>query len=311
MYSIVDCFPYFNEKELLELRVELLKDYVDKFVIVDANFTHSGIPKEFTLKKTIEDLSLPKEKIEVIELDLSDHNLPPASYYEIYHDGPYVKNASRERIQRDAISICLETNDFDEDTIFIVGDCDEIINPKYIKMYKEWILNNRDKIFKVDLVQLEGRADMRAYHKSNPNVSIEWDKSLFLCLRNHMKETSLTTIRADFHIPYHIIWSYDMDKDPPERMRDHGWHFSWMGKNEDRIIKSKSFCHHNQNLEFLNYNNYSSDEMRNFMKDYEFFEGQESPSGNTYHILKRYPLEELPQIIFDLPRVKEFLLPNG
>ena len=31
--KIVDCFPYFNEKELLELRINLLYDHVDKFII--------------------------------------------------------------------------------------------------------------------------------------------------------------------------------------------------------------------------------------------------------------------------------------
>jgi hypothetical protein len=33
---LIDCFPYFNEKELLELRINVLKDYVDGFINVDA-----------------------------------------------------------------------------------------------------------------------------------------------------------------------------------------------------------------------------------------------------------------------------------
>ena len=39
---IIDSFLYFNEKELLELRINLLYDYVDKFIIFDANRTHTG-----------------------------------------------------------------------------------------------------------------------------------------------------------------------------------------------------------------------------------------------------------------------------
>lgn len=40
---VIDCFPYFHEKELLELRINLLNYHVDKFIITDANCTHSGI----------------------------------------------------------------------------------------------------------------------------------------------------------------------------------------------------------------------------------------------------------------------------
>ena len=133
MHNIVDCFIYFNEKELLELRVNLLKDYVDKFIIVDGNYTFSGIPKEFTCKKVIKELQLPEDIIEVIEVDLSLENLDPASDYEKQWV-PDAKHASREKTQRDAISRCLKTNNFDQDTVFIIGDCDEIINPKYIQI---------------------------------------------------------------------------------------------------------------------------------------------------------------------------------
>ena len=45
---LFDCFLYFNEKELLELRYEILKDVVDGFIITDANRTFKGDPKPFT-----------------------------------------------------------------------------------------------------------------------------------------------------------------------------------------------------------------------------------------------------------------------
>jgi beta-1,4-mannosyl-glycoprotein beta-1,4-N-acetylglucosaminyltransferase len=95
--NVVDCFSYFNEKELLELRINLLKDHVDKFVITDANYTHSGILKEYTLKKTIKELGLPEDKIEVIEVDLSEESLGPATPYEKlwFPDAPF---ESREKV---------------------------------------------------------------------------------------------------------------------------------------------------------------------------------------------------------------------
>lgn len=44
---IYDCFSFFNEIELLEIRLNILENTVDRFVIVEANHTHSGQPKEF------------------------------------------------------------------------------------------------------------------------------------------------------------------------------------------------------------------------------------------------------------------------
>src|SRR5579863_8430750 len=42
---IYDCFTFFNELELLELRLNELAGVVDRFVIVEATKTHSGKPK--------------------------------------------------------------------------------------------------------------------------------------------------------------------------------------------------------------------------------------------------------------------------
>lgn len=302
-HNVIDCFPYFNEKEILELRINLLKDYVDKFIIVDSNYTHSGNPKKYTLKRTIDELKLPKEKIEIIELDLSPEKIPPPGDYEFIWN-KNAKIASREKLQRDSAVECLKKFDFSDDTIFIVSDCDEIINPKYIETYCNICRNNPQFIFKADLVYLEGRSDYRLYHANNPNVPVDWRYSLFFCNKKHFESLSLTKIRSGLYD--HIVrWVYSGN----DRIRDVGWHFSWMGSNKNRILKSKSFCHHDQNIDYLTYNNYSNEKMQNFLLEYNFVDGNICPSGNVGIIIKKYPVENLPQIIFDLPRVKQFLLP--
>ena len=266
--NIVDCFSYFNEKELLELRVRLLEDYVDKFVITEANYTHSGIPKEYTLKETIKELGLPEDKIEVIEIDLSNDKLGPSTKYEkLWESDP--KYESREKLQRDAISQCLQRIECTDDTMFIVSDCDEIINPKYLdKIYKD-VMKNPHMIFKADLVHLEGSADLRSYLKESDEVK-EWRYSLFFCNRKHMERVSLSFIRGDIFNPYEIVWPYEGDN----RMLDIGWHFSLMGSNEVGLEKENS-------------------------------------SSEVDCILKPYSVANLPHIIFELPKVKEFLLPNS
>lgn len=303
--NVIDCFPYFNEKELLELRINLLKDHVDKFVITDANYTHSGIPKDYTLRNTIRELELPEDIIEIIEVDLSDSELgQPTPYEEVWN--PDLTHQSRERVQRNALARCLETNDFDDDVMFIVSDCDEILNPQYIPMLHDLARTHSQNIFKVDLVHLEGSANMRAYNKYNPDEPREWRYSLFVCTKEQAFNVGFTEVRSDTCNPYTIVWTYENH----QIMRELGWHFSWMGTNENRLIKAKSFCHADQDIDALNYKNYASGEMKDFMLKYEPEVGQICPSGAIDFIMKPYPLESLPQMIFDLPRVQNFLLPN-
>ena len=44
--KIIDCFMYFNEDLILDVRLNELNEYVDKFVIIESNFTHSGEKKK-------------------------------------------------------------------------------------------------------------------------------------------------------------------------------------------------------------------------------------------------------------------------
>ena len=72
--KIVDCFPWFAPygEELLYLRVNLLKEHVDKFIIVESNKTHSGQPVERKFPEVARKLGLPIEKIIYIEHDIPE-----------------------------------------------------------------------------------------------------------------------------------------------------------------------------------------------------------------------------------------------
>ena len=299
-YNVVDCFPYFNEKELLELRINLLKDHVDLFVIVDGNYTHSGNPKEFTCRQVIEELNLPKDKIHLIELDMTDESVgPPTIDYDIRFSSS-AKVGSRERFQRDAIKDVLDK--FDDDTIFIVSDCDEIINPNNINFLSN-IVKYNSSILKVPLVLLEGRADLRVYDKFGNREP--WDQSMFMCLKKHLEQNSATHIRNGEN--FEFLYAGDNN----QIFLDLGWHFAWMQSSEDRVYKFQSFCHANDNLEILLNKNYTKEEHVEFMRSYFPEEGQISPSGNVNQILKKYPTENLPDIIWNLSRVKNYLLPEN
>ena len=116
--KVYDCFPFFNELELLEIRLNELNDVVDYFVIAEANVTHSGKPKPFNFENN-------KERFEKF--------LTKIIYIKV-EDMPVDSDAwTKERHQRDALTKGL-TNCTDDDTL-IISDADEIPSPDFIKNY--------------------------------------------------------------------------------------------------------------------------------------------------------------------------------
>lgn len=73
--KIYDCFTFFNELDLLELRLAELYNYVDYFVIVEADKTHSGKPKEFILEKNFSRYARWRNKIIHLKVKMPDFNL--------------------------------------------------------------------------------------------------------------------------------------------------------------------------------------------------------------------------------------------
>ena len=108
---IVDCFTYMNEREVLLARLEYLKDTVDLFVIVEADMTFQGEPRELDFPKVRPDVMLPESQIR----------------YVVVNGLPVDRGAWEcERKVRDAILDGL--TQIDEDALILIGDVDEIIN---------------------------------------------------------------------------------------------------------------------------------------------------------------------------------------
>lgn len=276
--KIIDCFPYFNEKELLELRINLLYEHVDRFIICDADRTHSGKPKPFLCKDTIIELNLPQSiqsKIHIIEV-----SFPQKS------SDPWVSDTwLRERMQRNAASQLIR-----DDDVCYIGDCDEIIDPKYIKYYASVAREHPNNILRVPLVFLTGKANLRV-HDQNGNPR-GWTAPYF-CMKHHLQKYTLSDIRESNSMSKSIDFS-DIFMTENGQVVESGWHFSWMGDLERIKTKCRSFLHHD---EF------------NVVENYSPSVNSTDPLGRTDHILKDYPLHLLPQKIFELERVRNFLLP--
>ncbi len=119
---IYDCFPFFNELDVLEIRLNTLSNVVDKFVLVEAAFTHTGKAKEFIFEANKRRFSAFLDKI--IHIKISDKPEPPPGGTE-HEQRWFLENFQRNQIKHGIISAK------PSDTIMI-SDCDEIPDPTIV-----------------------------------------------------------------------------------------------------------------------------------------------------------------------------------
>jgi beta-1,4-mannosyl-glycoprotein beta-1,4-N-acetylglucosaminyltransferase len=112
--KIIECMPFFNELDLLEMRLEITSEYVDYWIISESNKTFSQIEKPMYLKENI-DTRFSKFKDRIIRIEYDCNN------------GPW----QNEHESRDCIGRYVLEN-FEQDDIIILADCDEI--PDYRKI---------------------------------------------------------------------------------------------------------------------------------------------------------------------------------
>ena len=61
---LIDAFQFFNEKELVELRIKYLNEIVDYFVVVEADTTHQGKKKDWNFPNILKnELKESQEKL--------------------------------------------------------------------------------------------------------------------------------------------------------------------------------------------------------------------------------------------------------
>lgn len=126
---VIDVTTYNSEKDLFEIRYNILKDFVDEFIVIEFDKTFSGKPKERTFF-----FDLPRVKYFFHTEDVY------GKYVELAKSSPnteYGKGAShwvREWAQKESIKDAI-THLNDDDVVFI-GDVDEIYNPEHMTYLK-------------------------------------------------------------------------------------------------------------------------------------------------------------------------------
>ena len=238
MRKIYDCFIFFNELDLLELRLNILDSYVDYFVICEASVTHSGHKKDYIFEKNKQRFEKFLNKIIHLKIDDIPENFsnveikinPKTFDEECVNDiHGFIKETNlfnketehhfgRDFFQKESLRRGLQN--CDENDIIILSDCDEIPNPKVLEKVDKFI-NDYD-FFTFN--------QKTYYYYINLLKETSW-KGSRMGLYKNLKKYSFNKLRAQQNCEIY----------------EGGWHFSFMGGSEQVKLKIKSYSHQELN----------------------------------------------------------------
>ena len=232
--KIYDCFMFSDEKMILDIRLNVLNEYVDHFVIIESKYKHNGDIKN--KKFDINEFSKFKKKIIYIYHDQEPKDLVPTdSNNESRQNRSLLHNTYlRENSQRNMISEGI--TEASSDDIIIVGDIDEIPNLENFSFDNK---KNKIVIFK----------QMMFYYKLNLFYKeFIWNGSK-ACIKKKLQSPQwLRNIKSKKYPFWRIDTFFSNKKYINLNFHDNGgWHFTNMKKPEEIFIKLNSFLH---NIDF-------------------------------------------------------------
>ena len=226
--KIIDCFMYFDEDMLLDLRLNILNDYVDKFIICEAKYNHKGLPKK--LNFDIEKFKKFKDKIIYISLEEEPSNLQEIHGIETDHEKntKILHNSiSRDIFQRNFLMT--KINEFDENDLILISDLDEIPNLQNLNIKKINIFCQKMFYYKLNLLYPNftwyGTKACKKKYLINP----QWLRSM------RSKKYSFWRIDAYFSNKKYININF---------IKNGGWHFTNIKTPEDIHFKMLNFAHY-------------------------------------------------------------------
>ena len=227
--KIYDCFIYFDEELLLDVRFNILDKFVDRFVIVESKYSHRGESRNPTFN--INNFPKFKNKIEYILLDKNPNNLFKIEKNDKEFNEKIILNGNiREFFQRNTILEGL-TSASDEDLI-IISDVDEI--PSLDQLHNEKI-NNSPFFFN----------QIFCCYKFNLYSKMRWCGSRMIKKKKLKSPQWLRDIK-DKNYPKWRLDTYFSNKkyNDIKFIEDGGWHFSYLKEPKDVEKKLKSIRHH-------------------------------------------------------------------
>lgn len=199
--KLIDCFMYFNEKDIVYLRIKELYDAVDYFIINEATKTHQGQQKELSFWKDSR-LQEFKDKIiySPIELDGRFDYLMPKFF-------PDAKIGAKEHEQRIRLLEQIEPLNLDDLDTIMISDCDEIPNKNIFQDMIKYPIVALNQMFFVHYIDIY----------TNKNVT-----GTVACKYEGLKHLNTLCFGMGLQL-------LRRDKDFMPRIENGGWHYSYMG----------------------------------------------------------------------------------
>jgi len=230
--NIYDCFMYFDEDMLLDLRLNVLSKYVKKFVITEATYTHNGNKKK--LNFNINNFKKFKDKIEYIVVDSEPSNIKKISENDAEHirgQKLILNGYARDNYQREALQLGLKK--LLDDDLIIISDLDEIPNLSNIELKN---INNKIIIFKQKMF----------YYKLNLLYEeFNWFGSKACKKKNFLSPQWLRNIKSKQYPKWRFdLWFSKRKYNNNFYVEDGGWHFTCIRTAQDLEKKLLNFAHH-------------------------------------------------------------------
>ena len=230
--AIYDCFQYFDEDHMVDLRLNILDKYVDYFVISESTKTHQGQNKKINFDKR--KFSKFQNKIKFIiadyknEIDFKKH---------IGGESPI------EQHQRNALIEGIK--DASPNDLIILSDSDEIPDLKKLKNMKK-----NKKFFAFSQKMFMYKLNLQNIEESN------WIGSKIT------KKKNITTMQDLRNLKFKKYPFWRIDKKNLQTIEG-GWHFSFLQTPEQILNKVKSFSHGEYNNNNLNKKNIEEKILKN------------------------------------------------
>ena len=232
--KIYDCFMYFDEDLILDLRLNILNKFVDYFVIVESTFTHKGNKRNLNFKID----NFPEYKNKIIYLV---YNEEPKNIEEIKENDSenrksekYIWNAiKRENGQRNYLNNgIINSNNRD---LILLSDIDEIPNLSNVDLSK---INQKIILFKQNMF----------YYKFNLKVpNLIWTGTKACKKKDFVNPQWLRDVK-DRKYPFYRIDTIFSKKKFRDVMvvNNGGWHFTNIKTPKEIKYKLESYLHHRE-----------------------------------------------------------------
>ena len=210
--AIFDCFQYFNEEHIVDLRMNILDEYVNYFVVVESTVNHQGKEKKLNFK--LNHFKKFEKKIKYIVVDDT-----PEKFKKPHEGGESLV----EQHQRNSILRGL-TDCHDED-IVILSDVDEIPDLGKLNEFNKnnyAVFSQRMFMYKLNLINL-GETN---WHGSK------------ICLKKNLKSPQWL---RNLKFKKYPFWRFDKIKNI-QIIENGGWHFAYLQTPENISKKNRIIC---------------------------------------------------------------------